>query len=283
MGSIKRSLNEFEFVIPECPKNLDFQQHDIRLKAQNDLIAELNKKNLCYTSGLAETLLPRFQGKLPSKAGVFFFHCKDNNSYYYGHTAQTQGISGRVKSMKAALRRGQFANGNLQADWDQYGEGSFEIEPYNFGDSFVDETKRINLVNQLIASLKSDPSKGTLYNFTYAAKNKLFIPITNPPPASVDLSTPLPPKQSFEQNTEALTYYPPLNLFPNGKPIYLGDRKPIIAEGKTYLSVKEAAALFNVNWNVIKSKVDKGNTNYRLATNSEIQQQRSWPKLVYGF
>jgi hypothetical protein len=65
---------------------------------------DLNAKNICYTSGLAETKTPRFEGKYPNQAGVFFFLCKKNQAFYYLHTGQKLGI-GVAKQVFVQLYR----------------------------------------------------------------------------------------------------------------------------------------------------------------------------------
>jgi hypothetical protein len=175
-----------------------------------------------------------------------------------------------------------MSNSKLQADWSSFGEESFEISVYAYGDFYTSELERVKLVNQLIAQnvMQNKP----LYNQRYSSLDPAdVIPVTSTVPNAI-LSTGAPvPKQVFVQGNQNLTFQPPLDQFPKAKPIYLADRKPIFADGRIFLSIKEAATFFKVNWNVVQEKIHNSNPNYREATHDEIYQElvrRGWSTVL---
>jgi len=149
----KYGQSNFEFVLYRSGSQVENEQ--VRKSVQDSLIKLANSKKASYTSGLAETIDPRFLGKLPSKAGVFYIYCNKTGRYYYGQTGQTLGIGGRVRSIFAALNRNGFKNTALQQDFLTYGENSFETTAFVFGDAYADELDRVKVVNRLIYNTPS--------------------------------------------------------------------------------------------------------------------------------
>jgi hypothetical protein len=270
----KYGLSSFEFVVYQSGSQLE--DNNVRKNVQDTLIELINSKEASYTSGLSETIEPRFLGKLPSKAGVFYIYCKTTGRYYYGHTAQVDGISGRVRSIVAGLKRNEFGNRALQQDWSIYGEGDFEITPFVYGDAYADEKARVKVVNKLVYD-KYTTNPNSLYNTQFVnLKDQPGLPLNTR--LSSGLIGPLPQQQAY-QPSPTLTFTPDLAKYPGAKPICLADRKPIYAEGSVYLSIKEAANSFGVNQNVITEKVNGSNPEYRFATEPEIQaelERRGW-------
>jgi Photosynthetic reaction centre protein/GIY-YIG catalytic domain len=276
-------MEEFEFIIHETP----IDDRVVRVEKQNELIKLLNAQNISYTSGLSETLTPRFEGKYPSSAGVFFFYCKTTDRSFFGHTAQTLGIGGRVRSMIAGLNKNEFSgSAQLQQDWLKYGEQDFDIVVYAYGSKYADIKERIQIINALINEKCNKHPKGKLsvYNTHYAGYDNQIVPIGSP--IDPDLICQLPPMQPYEPtraDNTGLTIKPPLDVLPNNpkgyKPIFLADRKPICINEVVYLSVQEAAKAYEVNWNVINKKVIGPNPDHRFATEKEIENElvrRGW-------
>ena len=270
----KYGPNYFEFVI--VLSGTSVSDFTYRKSEQDNLIQYLNSKAASYTTGLTETTQPRFAGEYPSQSGVFYICCLENDHYYFGHTQQTLGIGGRVRSIKDKLTKGTFENSALQKDWDLYGEDSFEFVPYVYGDNYVDEITRIKVVNQLIyETYTADPS--SLYNtHFFNVSYKPTLPLTIPLPT--DLTGPLPPQQ-FYIPRPFFSFKPDLNKFPDGKVISLVTNIPIYAEGAIYLSISEAAKCFGVNFKTIEGRLTKKQPGYREATAEEVFQElerRGW-------
>jgi hypothetical protein len=276
----KYGLETFEFIVYLSGPHIENSTK--RKNVQDELIRFLNQHNASYTSGLSETTEPRFEGKYPTKAGVFFFYCQKTDRYYYGHTAQKLGIGGRIRSMIAALNQGKFRNQSLQNDWTTYGEGVFQISAYVYGDEYVSELLRVQVLNSLIYhQYSTHPNKLlAVYNTQYLGVNGQKFPIKGPPP--IEFSSSLPKKMEYGSTNSAtlnFIFYPSQDKFPSLKPISLADRIPVYAEGCVYLSIKEASECFDVHQNVIRSKVEGSNPDYRLATMQEIQlelERRDW-------
>lgn len=57
-------------------------------------------------------------------AGVYWIHCRANDSYYVGESAH---VNARLKKHIHALSRGAHENHRLQACWSKYGRENFEF------------------------------------------------------------------------------------------------------------------------------------------------------------
>ena len=270
----KYGSKSFEFIIVES--GMSVENNETRKGVQNKLIEFLNSKNASYTSGFSETIEPRFTGKYPSRPGVFYIHCLENDCYYFEHATGTFGINGRICTIIQKLNKGTFEVNTLQEDWYDYGEDSFEFVPYVYGDSYVLEIERIKVVNRLIAdTIAADIV--CVYNTTYFTLDQSStIPVNSPLPS--DLIGPLPQKIDYEPSPRFILI-PDKNKFPNAKPIDLLSRKPVYAEGAVYFSIIEAGTCINVDQGTIGDRIEANKPNYRFATLEEAQaeaERRGW-------
>ncbi len=272
--------NSFEFVIIDSGSHLtDFK---VRKKMQDEWIAFLNLKNACYTSGRAETVTPRYQGKFPSKAGIWYLYCTKTDCYYYGHAEQERGITGRIHSVIARLNSGESGNVRLQADWDTYGQQAFEISSYVFGDEYITEISRVKVLNALIYNRCITNSKGTLsvYNTHYHGLDKQQFPLSQIPPA--EFLGEIPEKMEHTPTNYGdpnRIIYPRAGKFAGKEPIELADRIPVYCDGAVYFSIKEASENCGIHQGAISTKVNRNTPEFHKATVEEIQlelERRDW-------
>lgn len=252
-------LSSFEFIVHNTDNSMvDFQT---RLNLQNKLQTLLNSLNICYNSGLNETVNPRSTGQWPTQPGICLFYCTETNTYYMSGTSQRAGIRGRMHSIRSALRAGKYKNTALQQDWSKYGETAFQLKPYEFGNNFG-QMSNDELFLYTQTQIKSLVKAG--YRF-YNDTQSLVKPAMN-----------LPKIESKEYFQATVDYYnPPAGV--NGAPINMSNRICLVAKGNTYLSVAEAAECLGVNQNVVKSDLDTGK--YRKATREEVTSElvrRNW-------
>jgi hypothetical protein len=254
---------EFEVIIYKQGVGLDDKnvRRNIETKLQNVFAA----KNLCYNSGNAETNQPPATGKYSSGPGIFSFYCKKTDRYWFGKTTQRQGIAGRIRSLLYKLNKNKLGNIELQNDWTTYGADNFIIKVVDDGIGFendaVCEAKKQERINEALSnglqvygyprpSNYVEPSMRQFKGFKNEAKKK-------------------PSNQ--------LIVAPPPNSPVEWKSLNLGNRLPVFAENKTFLSTKEAADCIGVDVNTIKGKLKSGV--YRPATSDEILNElirRNW-------
>ena len=267
------TISSFEFIIVNS--TLDLEDWKTRVDLQNNIIADLKSLGICYNTGYAETKTPRFQGEYPSNAGVFFFRRAD--IIYYGYSGQRGGISARIRSMISQLNQNSFSNKKLQADWTQYGAASFEIIPYDWGNRFSEVENCEELVNQLI--YQRIQSNKEVYNVFYAPANSQQYSVSGPPPNERTKCNPTPMVNKTLEGRLGLILDPPLDLFPNAKPIRLGGSICVTTMEGVFLSISEAARFYGVTFRAIKTKLDSIEYNYNLSTTEEIKQElirRNW-------
>jgi hypothetical protein len=58
---------------------------------------------------------------------IYELFCKETGKSYVGSTSGTLGK--RMREHRCLLKAGKHAEPELQADWDKYGEGAFEMRP----------------------------------------------------------------------------------------------------------------------------------------------------------
>lgn len=253
-----------------------------RKALEAEIQEELIKLKLCYNTGLAETIQPRFQGLYPSEAGILFVKCKKTGKMGFFYSRFTNGIAGKIRQLKGKLNQGTYSTGNnpLELDWKKFGETGFEWGGYVWGSNYVDEKICKKIVNQLIYDNLSE--KKEVYNTFYHdinsnEPNPNRLPLTT---SLSELDLPITPPINPMTFTPGnfVVYNPPQNFVALGKKaITLMNQKSLFANGNVYLSINEAATAFDVNWNVIKTRLEK--KEYRLATQEEIQnelERRNW-------
>ena len=260
-GTANKSLNDdFQKYGPSQFELIIFAENDaaednfVRKDLEKELQTDLRKHNLGYNSGASETILPRPSGPLPSSSGLYGIRCKINGGIYIGETKQRRGIAGRCNSHKSRLRNQNGVNHVLQGDWNLYGEENFEFFALEQGHQWNDDNKRTAREQELIKLHRE--AGGIVYN--------LFdVDNVNRGP-----SCPLALKETIirNQTPEYRDYIRQLNTgIPNL------NRKGVVCENDTYLSVVEAAGAYTCTPRVIRQKVNGSNPNFRWATEEEIR------------
>lgn len=274
----KYGASSFELILHNTSDAMvDFQT---RLKLQNDLQSTLNRLNLCYNTGLSETVNPRSQGQWPSQPGICLIYCEPTNTYYMCGTIQKGGIKGRLQSLRNALRRGKCANSALQNDWSVYGEEAFNFLPYDFGNSFGRMSPE-EIKNYTQEQIKTLISGG--YRFYNKINSSLKSSLVTQSPLTPSISgeksniilPTIQPVSSFQANVDY--YNPPQGSDAKKLPINMANRVCLVADKNTYLSIVEASNCLGVHQNVVKTRLDDGK--YRKATREEIMLEllrRNW-------
>lgn len=163
--------------------------------------------------------------------------------------------------MRSQLNSGGFAQRKLQQDWTANGgEQGFDIQPYVWGVDYETEVSRKELVNQLIWQAQSHGQK--TYNTPLASQ-----PPTTQIPLPMDWSGPVP-------------YFPPSNKFPNANPINLGEQVAVVVNGKTYLSLVEAARCLDTTDRTVRAWAESpASPSCTFAYREEVQaelERRNW-------
>lgn len=274
LSSKDGGIDKFVFVLHKVESANSPLGFDVRLKLQKALQDILISKGLCYNTGLSETIKPRATGLYPSEAGVLYIKCKVNGAVGFFYTGFRQGIAGKIRQIRGKLEKNEYGNEEnaLQKDWNTHGLANFEFGGYAWGSSYVTEESCQKLVNHLIYNAIKKGQK--CYNTHYRAPNEVRLPLSTPA-LSLGIPNSPPPNPMVFIQRDHLTVEPPAGV--EGKPIVFMNQKPIVVDGNVYLSIAEAAKCYNVNWNVVKEKVDK--KRYSFATYEEIQAElvrRGW-------
>jgi group I intron endonuclease len=244
--------SEFELIVVKSGPSMEI--FNVRLDLQARLQSLLISLDLCYNTGLSETLTPRPSGAFKSAPGIYCIRCKENNACYFGETAQRTGLNGRLSKWKHNLQKGQALNQKLQADWNLYGENAFEFLVIESGTNWVSQEKRQERESQLIN--QHHDAGGIVYNFFenryaprchLAAKEQII----------------------YNQSPEFRAYISSLNT---GR--VNANRIAVFAEGNVYLSYQEAAKCLSTTPRSIKTRVAKGK--YLVATEQQVinEQER---------
>lgn len=250
----KYGLEGFELIIFISGEEalLNSTRKAIEKNLQNSLI----KHNLCYNTGLSETIKPRPAGLIPSESGVYSILCKSNNSIFIGETAQRQGLNGRKRRSFQRLRQG-VESPAIQADFDRYGEGNFQFGVIEAGIEWNDRNKRAEKQIDLIQKYK---------NLGYTIYNQLISNQKIDPDCDFDL---LKKKViSINQTPVAKEKTSKINAG-RGNP----KLKPVVVDGKVFFSISEAARFYKVNRKVIRVKITSKNPNHHLASPDELNKE----------
>lgn len=202
--------------------------------------------------------MPRPTGNLPSSSGIYCIRCKVNDAVYIGETKQRRGISGRCNSHISLLimvvNNQNGVNSVLQYDWNLYGEHNFEFLVLEKGHEWNNDVKTKSREQQLI-NLYRD-SGAIVYNFFDVDG------IRRGP------SCPLALRETILRN-QSLEFREYISRLNTGRPNI--NRKGVICEGNTYLSVLEAASVYQCTPKVIRDKANGSHLDYTWATAEQIQ------------
>jgi len=248
-------IENFELVLFQTGPGL-CEDHLYRKFIEYKLQSELYKKNRCYNKGLSERFHNKSQTQYFSSAGIYCIRCKINNACYFGESGQRRGLSGRFSSWKSKLRKNKANNQILQHDWTYYGEDAFEFLVIDSGPLWTDVQKRKQRETVLIQ--QHEASGGITYN--------TFDNI-NPRAPSCPLS--LRDIVIYNKSDEFRTYISNMN---RGRiSLY---RKPVIAEGNTYLTIDEAAHSLSQTRRNIRQKIKTGVYSLASAEQVKLEEER---------
>lgn len=251
----KYGIENFELVLFQIGPGL-CEDYLYRKFIEYKLQSELYKENLCYNKGFSERLQNKSQTQYNSSAGIYCIRCKINNACYFGESGQRRGIAGRLASWKSKLRKNESNNQILQNDWICYGKNAFEFIVIDSGPMWTDKEKRKQRETMLIR--QHEDSGGLLYN--------TFDNI-NPRAPSCPLS--LRDIIINNKSDEFRTYISNIN---RGRiSLY---RKPVIAEGNTYLTIDEAALSLSQTRNNIRQKIKTGVYSLASAEQVKLEEER---------
>nr|AFU83029.1 putative GIY-YIG endonuclease [Chloromonas augustae] len=248
-ADFNQDSNCFELIL--FASGAELEDNYFRKALEKALQTELRLHNLCYNSGLCETIHPRQTGKTPSTPGVYILYCKPIEGVYVGETEQRSGLNGRRKRWFQKLRNGT-AQSAVLADFERYGEDQFEFIVVESGPEWQEKNKRLDRQKELIQQQRA--KGGICYNFFDDDRNIA-------PRCDLNNKNTIINNQS-EAYKKFMSALNTGRVNPNRTGVKLGDL--------TFFSIAEAAEFFDCSRRVIRVKINKLNTVNRRATPEEI-------------
>lgn len=182
--------------------------------------------------------------------------CKKNGFVYIGQTARRRGLAERWTRHRRELNSQQGVNQFLQSDWNLYGAEAFEFIVLEQGVDWEDENKRKERETQLIQFYRQQGYD--LYNVYDSDEQR-----KNP---SCLLTS---RDRCLENQSEEYRAY--ISRLNTGRPN--PNRTAVVADGKTFLSITEAADYYKVSRRVIREKLKNSSSGYVKATPEQVKYE----------